>query len=479
MRRTNAWHRPCLWSLRNGFERDCSRPSKALHDRAVTVPSRIFRSFLVLALLVVAGCGGDDAQTGTGGAAGSGGGSAGQAGGAGVGGQAGSAGLGGGGAGGSAGVGADEALFEKVLDGSLAAQDGLFSIARAGGFPIPTASGYLFARLADGGGPYRLAGDATGWNEVAMNQQAGVYWTKLVIAAPDGSKYKFVDGQGAFAADPLARRYGYDEFGEHSLVMASAPHRERFPAVSGLGLPARTVRAWVPGSTVTHHLYVNDGQNLWEPDSIFGGWKLNETLGSATLAIGIDNAGAERMNEYTHIADDIGQGPVGGKGDAYADYVEQSVRPLVEARYGTPQRVGVMGSSLGGLIALHQALRHPGRYDFAASLSGTLGWGSIGPHQETMIERQAKAGKQSTKIFLDSGGSAGSGCVDTDQDGIMDDAVGAKDNYCETLQMQNTLSGLGYVDGTDAWHWWEPNAAHNEAAWAARVWRPVAAFEAL
>ncbi len=124
-------------------------------------------------------------------------------------------------------------------------------------------------------------------------------------------------------------------------------------------------------------------------------------------------------------------------------------------------------------------LRYPDRYDFAASLSGTFGWGSIGLHNETLIERFQAAGKQPTLLYLDSGGGPGSGCVDSDQDGILDDSPDAADNYCETVQLRDVLLAAGYESDKTLWHWWEKDAPHNEAAWAARVFRPVQIFEAL
>ena len=134
---------------------------------------------------------------------------------------------------------------------------------------------------------------------------------------------------------------------------------------------------------------------------------------------------------------------------------------------------------MGGLIALHIADRYPGEYDFAASLSGTLGWGSIsGQGADTMIARYAAAGHRGTAIYIDSGGN-GTTCADTDGDGTNDDDETASDNYCETRQMESTLAGLGYVYDTDLWHWHEPGAAHNEGAWAARVFRPLQDFMSL
>jgi hypothetical protein len=106
-----------------------------------------------------------------------------------------------------------------------------------------------------------------------------------------------------------------------------------------------------------------------------------------------------------------------------------------------------------------------------------MGWGSIGLHNETLIERYTAAGHGATALYLDSGG--GGTCFDGDGDGIEDDDPTGADNYCENKQLEAVLQANGYVAGVDLWHWWEPGALHNEAAWAARVWRPFDHFAAL
>lgn len=438
------------------------------YTRAVRV-----RVFLLTGFLFVVGCSDDatpprqSASGGAGGGAGSGGSASG-----------GSAGTGGA-AGAGAGSGDDWSVFQAILAGQKDAKTGLAEIAASGGFPVETPSGFLFVHVDDGKGPYALAGDHNAWQPSAMKGEAGLYWIVAAVPSPEGKKYKLEDGQQALAADPLARRYGYDQYGEYSSVRVSAAHLERWLGVGGMGLAARELRVRVPAEPATHHLYVHDGQNLFDPNGAFGSWKLDAAAGPATLLVGIDNAGPARMDEYTHVTDSIGGQTTGGKGDAYADFVRDVVRPLIEARYGKPQKVGVMGSSLGGLISFHQALRHPGAWDFAASLSGTFGWGSIGTKNETLIARYQKAGKQGTKLYLDSGGGPGSGCVDSDGDGTDDDTQDAEDNYCETVQLRDVLAGQGYAFDQDLWHWWENGAQHNEAAWAARVFRPLQAFEKL
>src|SRR5262249_43338446 len=129
----------------------------------------------------------------------------------------------------------------------------------------------------------------------------------------------------------------------------------------------------------------------------------------------------------------------------------------------------------------------PGQYAFAASLSGTMGWGSIGAgvHNQTMIERYKAHGHQGTVLYLDSGGNGT--CFDSDGDGIKDDDPNATDNYCENLQMRDTLLSIQYHDQPDPmmqykqdlFYVWDKGAEHNEAAWAARVAVPLKVFDGL
>ncbi len=352
----------------------------------------------------------------------------------------------------------------------------LSAVALGDGLPLRTRDGtFLFVFAADGG-PWLVAGDFDGWSGAPMTRNGALWWAELVISAPRGAGYKYRAGS-QWVADPWARRFAYDTYGELSLVEAAGAHLERWPGLASHGLVPRTLRVFVPEAAVTRVLVAHDGQNLFDPAAPWGGWQLQASLPAGTLVVGVDNT-AERMDEYTHVADDIGWGsPVGGRAAAYADFIDQTVRPHVVARYGDAPRWGLIGSSLGGLVSLIIADRFPGRYAFAASLSGTLGWGSFGPHQETIIERYAAAGRRDTVIYLDSGGSGS--CVDTDGDGILDDDPEARDNYCETAQMRDTLAAAGYVFQQDLWHWHEPGAEHNEAAWAARVWRPLDVFAGL
>ncbi len=349
----------------------------------------------------------------------------------------------------------------------------MLSQSRISGWPAPVDGGYLVVSTE---GLPLVAGDHDDWAGTSMTQEDDFYWA--VISAPPGSRYKFTDGDSDYRSDAWSRAYVYDDQGLMSLrTPTSGAHLQRHFGYGAPadGIAARMIRVWVPNAQPTHLLYAHDGQNLFDPNAIFGGWKLMDSAPEAMMIVGIDNSGDERVADYTHVSD---RG-VTANGDAYADFVEDVVRPLIASHYGEPEKLGIMGSSLGGLISLHIADRFPGEYDFAASLSGVLGWGSIfGTGTDTMITRYQDAGHRTTALYIDSGGN-GDTCVDSDMDGTNDDDPANTDGYCETRQMEAMLLGLGYEYDVDMWHWHEPNAEHNEAAWAARVFRPLQNFKGL
>jgi poly(3-hydroxybutyrate) depolymerase len=296
-----------------------------------------------------------------------------------------------------------------------------------------------------------------------------------VLPVADGDRYKFTDGGDTWLSDPWSRSYAWDEFGEMSTVAPSASHLERFFAVGDANMPDRRVRVWVPAQTPTHLLYAHDGQNLFDPNAPYGGWKMDEVAPAGLMIVGID-ATDYRTWEYTYTSEPTASGPVGGGGDLYAAFVQDTVRALVRSHYGEPARIGVIGSSFGGIMSLHMADRYPGEFDFVASLSGTVAWGSwAGAGTDTMIHRYLAAGHRDTPIYIDSGGN-GDTCVDSDGDGSNDDDPSSTDGYCVNLQFRDVLLSMGYVMGTDLWHVWAPDALHNEAAWAARVAGPFQIF---
>lgn len=358
----------------------------------------------------------------------------------------------------------DVELLQAMIQGQLPVEEGLLRVAYSGGWPLATPEGYYYASA--GPGPMALAGDHNRWRPEVMEQK-GNLWVAFVPRAAAG-RYKLVGPDGKFRPDPWARCYAYDDHGEISVSKAQGAHLERWPLFSGEGLPPRSLRVWVPAKKPTHHLYTHDGQNLFDPGAPHGGWRLQHAVGPSTLVIGIDH-GPDRRAEMTHTVEWRDGKQVGGDGDRYAKLVREHVQPHIEARYGAPRRVGVMGSSLGGLVSYHLADRYENSYDAVISLSGTFGWGALDPKSngdtmQSRYQRRVAEGRPLRRpiFYLDSGG-----------------VPGGHDNYDSNRRMADALADMGYRWNKDLWHWHEPGAPHTEASWAKRVFRPLRLFEAL
>jgi len=348
------------------------------------------------------------------------------------------------------------------------------------GLPILCEGRLVVLLVDDAGGSLSVTGDFDDWDPTAhpLAQPVAGFplWVgDVALADPlPPSLYKFVRDGSEYFADPRARRFAWDEFGEYSLTDArpDASHHERWPAFAeNVGaLDPRDVVVFVPAGALAQSdlpvLYMHDGQNLFAPDAPFGGWRVGPTLDQAIadglvppmLVVGIGNTPA-RLDEYSHVEDDLGGGPIGGRADEYADFLVGGVKPFVDARYPTRTDAGataVVGSSMGGLVSLYLAWRHPDVFGAAGSMSGTLGWGRMGADNDRVLELyEGMPPPPQTWLYLDSGGAGP--CPD------------GTDNYCETIEMRDLLVALGWSEGDDlVWRWAE-GASHDEAAWADRL----------
>ncbi len=366
-------------------------------------------------------------------------------------------------------------------------------VAYSGGFPIREDGVLAFAWFdeARGGGTFTVAGDFNGWDGDALPLDQPVagfpFYVRIVpVSEPlPRTLYKLVrhlvDDSVDWFADPWARRYGYDDFGEYSLAEAGAApsHLERWPRFSdgAGGLDARTLLVYVPrdlpagGARV---VYMHDGQNIFDPQAFFGGWHAQEAADGAIAGgvepffiVGIPNTPA-RFEEYTPVTEMIGGSVAGGRADEYVAFLSEGIKPFIDARY--PTRVSaadtaVVGSSLGGVASMYALWARPDVFGHAGSLSGTLWWGGGTLSNPTMMHMYGMTPPPgSATFYLDSGGDDGGGCVDSDGDGVHDDGSDS-DNYCPTLDMVDVLAPLGNtVD-----YQWDPGAPHNEAAWSARL----------
>ncbi|RLB52955.1 MAG: hypothetical protein DRJ42_13345 [Deltaproteobacteria bacterium] len=359
----------------------------------------------------------------------------------------------------------------------------------AEGWPVTDGSRWLFATRWDAApAEVVLVSDINTWDSArapATRAASGVhYWAVVAEATFDapaaGAKYKWRGLPDINRAPPEARAYGFDTFGEFGYVAppTSEAWRERFDGFASAHLEERRAfRALLPAgfahADAARVLFLHDGQNVFHPDSIWGGWRVDEALAAAgyedVVVLTVDNAG-DRMDAYTHVVDDIGGGAIGGRAEDYAGLVFDEALPFFRAHYGlraSRDDLVIGGSSLGGLVSLYFALTRPAEMRCVIAMSSSLGWGAIAASAtgaDALVNRWTTHG--TVAVYLDSGG--GGTCSDTDGDGVQEDSADS-DDYCTTTQLRDHLDGLGYTFGTDLAHWWESGAAHNEAAWAARM----------
>ncbi len=90
--------------------------------------------------------------------------------------------------------------------------------------------------------------------------------------------------------------------GEMSLIATEAAHLERYFAVEDDAHGPRTLHILVPADPVTHVLYVHDGQNLFDPEAMWGGWRVQDSAPAGLLVVDINNTPA-RFEEYTHVTE--------------------------------------------------------------------------------------------------------------------------------------------------------------------------------
>lgn len=117
-------------------------------------------------------------------------------------------------------------------------------------------------------------------------------------------------------------------------------------------------------------IYMHDAQNLFNDATSFSGeWKVDETLNQLfaegnqdAIVVGIENGGAERLNEYSPWKN-FKYG--GGKGDAYTEFLAKTLKPYIDKSYRTlPQakNTALIGSSMGGLISFYAGLKYPEKF---------------------------------------------------------------------------------------------------------------------
>jgi predicted alpha/beta superfamily hydrolase len=205
-------------------------------------------------------------------------------------------------------------------------------------------------------------------------------------------------------------------------------------------------------------LYMQDGQNLFDPETSFikgNYWRMGETADALTAAdaiepliiVGIYNAGERRIDEYTPVEDKrLG----GGHADAYGRMLVEELKPFVDAQYRTlpgAANSGLGGSSLGGLVSLYLGLQYPSVFSRLAVMSPSVWW-----RNRAILRTVATlAEKPDLRIWLDIGTKESTRAVP------------------EARLLRDGLIKKGWQLGEDLAYCEVEGAEHTESAWAERA----------
>lgn len=207
-------------------------------------------------------------------------------------------------------------------------------------------------------------------------------------------------------------------------------------------------------------LYMQDGQNLFEPERAFipgQHWRLaeaaDEKIGHRAarpmIIVGVDNT-PSRIDEYTPTHDAVRHG--GGKADDYGRMLIEELKPLIDARYRTlpdMPNTALGGSSLGGLATLYLGLTHPEVFGHLAVMSPSVWWDNRAVMAE--VDRYDFDAPRRPRIWLDMGGREG-------VDGLADARL-----------LRDRLRMRGWRRDDDLHYFEDRRADHSERAWAKRV----------
>ena len=207
-------------------------------------------------------------------------------------------------------------------------------------------------------------------------------------------------------------------------------------------------------------LYLQDGQNLFDPHTAFGGqdWRADVTADELIrrgaieplIVVGIYNTGVRRISEYTPTKDPRRR--KGGKGDRYAKMMAHELKPFIDREYRTRRSAahnGVGGSSLGGLVSLETGLLYPRVFGRLAILSPSVWWDN-----RSILEMvRAYKFEVRARIWLDTGTEEG----DAPHQSIADLKL-----------LRDALMEKGWREGVDMRCSEVPGAPHHERAWGAR-----------
>jgi len=235
-----------------------------------------------------------------------------------------------------------------------------------------------------------------------------------------------------------------------------------------LGL-TRRITVWTPprvrGGRAARYpvLYLNDGQNLFDPARAFAGntWQVAETATRLVrtrrippvIIVGIDHGGVRRNREYLPVEDTTNPTARKPLGREYAEFVTREVMPFVARHYPIARgasNTGFGGSSYGAVAVLNTVMTKPGLFGRLLIESPSLYVGD-----EYLLARAGEVERWPARIYL------GVGTSETRNPERNRETVGNVFRLASILRD----AGLGARRLRVVV---EDGATHSEGAWAAR-----------
>lgn len=294
-------------------------------------------------------------------------------------------------------------------------------------------------------------------------------------AVPDTFEYKICRGSWPsvevdYTGRDIANRLYVDSMGK-SVVLSVASWRDRvnpkqlvstasksvFFTPTSIEIPQlkrrRTVRVYFPPNYSSSQgfpvIYMFDGQNMFDAATSFSGeWGVDEALdslfenkGLGCIVVAIYHGEEERLNEYTPWPNDQ---KVGGDGAKFARFIVRDLKPYIDKYYRTlPNRENtiIIGSSLGGLMAMYTALEYPEVFGKVGVFSPSLWWSNKAFEQMEKFKK-----KHFQKIYMYGGEKESESLVPN------------------ILRAEELLKGVGYSENELIINI-APDGRHNEFYW--------------
>ncbi len=318
----------------------------------------------------------------------------------------------------------------------------------------------------------------------------GRFATTILVPRGERFEYKFtlgdwgrgeVDGPGKGRDNRVLVVKGEDQIEvEHEVIAWAVPGvrkstitgtvKSHLRFASKILSNTRTIFVWLPPGYDADPArrypvaYFQDGQNVFDAAaSANGEWHADETVDRLIrerklppmILVAIANT-SDRMNEYTPVKDE--RLKIGGKGALYARFVVEELKPFIDTTYRTRpgrQNTAVIGSSLGGLIAMEMTLNHPEVFGLCGAVSPSVWWAN--KQLLADVKGHADAAKLG-RFWIDMGTREGAKKPDAvspavDRARMLADALNA-----DGLTQERDFH-LEIIEGGE----------HNESAWAARL----------